>query len=133
MMGSDDVPVVAGVVILARPTVLTLSAADICTAAIAPFRLCHARGRLAVGETRLGPDNNPANATRRCFIRALILLEAPEVFCHGAGGKNVQQRAGVDPCWTEMIRVGPIICYSASARLSGHPNLTHLHRVVATE
>lgn len=54
-MGNNDVPVVVGVVILARPTVLTLSAADICTAAIAPLRLCHAEGRLAVGKMRLGP------------------------------------------------------------------------------
>lgn len=55
MMGNNDVSVVVGVVIFARPTVLMLSAADICTAAIAPFHLCHAYGRLAVGKMRLGP------------------------------------------------------------------------------
>lgn len=54
-MGSDDVPVVAGVVILARPTVLALSAADICTAAIAPFRLCHARGPFSCRRNEIRP------------------------------------------------------------------------------
>lgn len=55
MMGDSDVPVVVGVVIPVCPTVLMLSAADICRAAIAPFRLCRARGRLAAGKMRLGP------------------------------------------------------------------------------
>lgn len=53
-MGNNDVSVV-GVVTFARPTVLMLSAADICTAATAPLRLCHAHGRLAAGKMRLGP------------------------------------------------------------------------------
>lgn len=55
MMGNNDASVVVGDANLVRPTVFMLSAAGICTAAVAPFRLCHAHGRLAGGRMRLGP------------------------------------------------------------------------------
>lgn len=78
------------------------------------------------------PDNNPANAIRQCFIRALIPLETHKAFLISARGKKVQHK--LNPSWTETIRAGLIRFYSASdceVELASKP-LTHLHHIVTT-